>query len=94
MPRASWNGQVIAQSDDTEQADGNEYFPRESLIAEHFRESAHRTVCGWKGEASYLDVMVDGEINENAAWTYPDPLPAAEKLRGRVAFWRGVVVTD
>jgi uncharacterized protein (DUF427 family) len=92
MPRATWNGTVIAASEDTVQVDGNHYFPPESLVPEHFRESAHRTVCGWKGEASYYDVLVDGAVNENAAWVYPDPLPAAEQLRGRVAFWRGVTV--
>lgn len=92
MPRATWNGAVLAESDDTVVVEGNHYFPRASLSEEYFRESTHHTVCGWKGTASYFDVVVDGAVNANAAWYYPDPKAGAEQVADRVAFWRGVAV--
>ena len=92
MPKATWNGAVLAQSDDTVVVEGNHYFPRSSLTSEYFRESDHHTTCPWKGEASYLDVVVGGETNAGAAWYYPAPKPAASEIEGRVAFWRGVSV--
>lgn len=90
--RAIWNGAVLAESDDTVVVEGNHYFPPESIRAEHFRPSDHHTVCGWKGVCSYYDVVVDGEVNANAAWYYPEVKPEAESVRGRVAFWHGVTV--
>jgi uncharacterized protein (DUF427 family) len=90
--RATWKGAVLAESDETVVVEGNHYFPAESVRREHFRESATHTVCGWKGTASYYDVLVDGEVNEDAAWYYPEPKEAAKEIRGRVAFWRGVRV--
>lgn len=95
MPmRASWKGQVLAESDDIVQVEGNPYFPRESLSEGHFAESDHRSICPWKGKASYLDVVVDGERNENAAWYYPKPSPLARRIKGRVAFWNDVEVEE
>lgn len=94
MPTAVWNGATIAQSDDVVYVEGNAYFPRASLRAEHFEESSHHTACPWKGRASYMHVVVDGDRNENAAWYYPNPLPAAHEVRDRVAFWHGVEVTS
>jgi uncharacterized protein (DUF427 family) len=91
--KAVWNGTVIAESDDTVVVEGNHYFPEASLRREHFRPSSTHTTCGWKGEASYFDVVVEKDMNRDAAWYYPDPKPAAEQIRGRVAFWRGVTVT-
>jgi uncharacterized protein (DUF427 family) len=88
--QAIWNGVVLAESDDTVVVEGNHYFPRESLREEYFRESAKQTTCPWKGEASYLSVVVDGAENPDAAWYYPEPKPAAEEITDRVAFWRGV----
>jgi uncharacterized protein (DUF427 family) len=90
--KASWNDGVIASSDDIVTVEGNAYFPAESLSADCFRPSDHRSVCGWKGEAHYYDVVVDGRVNANAAWFYPDPKPAAAEIKGRVAFWKGVTV--
>jgi len=90
--QASWNGSVIAESDDIVKVEGNAYFPPEALCSACFRPSSHRTVCGWKGEAHYYDVVVDGQVNANAAWFYPDPRPAAAEIKGRVAFWKGVKV--
>ena len=92
MPKAVWNNTVLAESEQTEIVDGNHYFPAESLNEEFFRESAAQTVCGWKGTASYYDVVVDGHTNEQAAWYYATPKAAAENIKGHVAFWKGVVV--
>lgn len=91
--RAVWNGVTIAESDDTVVVEGNHYFPREALVAEHFVESSTTTRCGWKGTASYYTVVVDGQRNEDAAWYYAAPKPAAAEIEGRVAFWRGVQVS-
>lgn len=90
--KATWNGAVLAESDATRVVEGNHYFPPESLRREHFEASATHTLCGWKGEASYETVVVDGRRNEDAAWYYPEPKPAAGEIRGYVAFWRGVEV--
>ncbi len=90
--RAIWNGVVVAESDDTVVVEGNHYFPQESLRREFFAESDTRTVCPWKGTASYYSLHVDGSTNPDAAWTYPDPKSAAAEIRGHVAFWRGVTV--
>lgn len=90
--QATWNGAVIASSDDIVTVEGNAYFPAESLDADLVRPSSHRTVCGWKGEAHYYDVVVNGQVNTNAAWFYPEPKSAADSIRGRVAFWKGVRV--
>lgn len=89
---AIWNGTVVAESDDTVVVEANHYFPRESLVEEHFTPSATRTVCPWKGLASYYTIAVDGSANPDAAWTYEHPFPLARKIKGRVAFWRGVDV--
>lgn len=92
MVQAIWNEQVIAQSDDTIVLEKNHYFPAQSLNKQYFRRSAYETVCPWKGTASYLHVVVDGEVNENAAWYYREPKPAAAQIRDRVAFWNGVLI--
>jgi len=92
MPKATWNGQVIAESEETVVVDGNHYFPPNTIIKEHFHTSDTTTVCGWKGTASYYHIVVDGQRNEDAAWHYPDPKPEAENIRGHVAFWNGVEV--
>jgi uncharacterized protein (DUF427 family) len=90
--KAVWKGRVLAESDDTVVVEGNHYFPADSVQRELFRDSATHTTCPWKGEASYFDVVVDGEVNRDAAWTYPETKPAAAEIRGRVAFWHGVEV--
>jgi uncharacterized protein (DUF427 family) len=92
--RAEWNGTVLAESDDTVVVEGNHYFPRESLAPELFSPSSRTSVCPWKGTASYYDITVDGDVNPGAAWYYPDPKPAADEIRDRVAFWRGVTVSQ
>ena len=92
MPRAVWNGAVLAQSDDTVVVEGNHYFPRQSLDDQFFGESPAHTVCPWKGLASYFDVIVDGRVNQGAAWYYPSPTPAAADIKDRVAFWKGVKI--
>ncbi|MBW8366655.1 MAG: DUF427 domain-containing protein [Arenimonas sp.] len=90
--KASWNGAVLAESDDTVVVENNHYFPIESINREFFAASPLTSRCAWKGTASYYSIEVDGKRNENAAWFYPEPLQAAEQIRGRVAFWKGVVV--
>jgi uncharacterized protein (DUF427 family) len=92
MARAIWKDTVLAESDRTEIVEGNHYFPPEAVRREHLRPSATHTICSWKGEASYYDVVVDGETNADAAWYYPTPKPAAANIRDHVAFWRGVRV--
>jgi uncharacterized protein (DUF427 family) len=93
MAQAVWNGKVVAESDTVEIVEGNVYFPPEALRREHFTESDHTSVCGWKGTAGYFTLTVDGETNPNAAWVYRDPKPAAANIKDHVAFWRGVTVT-
>ena len=92
MARATWNGAVIAESGDTVVVEGNHYFPRESVRPEYLRESAHHTVCPWKGTASYYHLEVEGKHNPDAVWYYPEPKDAAREIAGRIAFWKGVTV--
>ena len=92
MAKATWEGAVLAESASTVEVEGNQYFPPASLRAEYFRPSGQHTVCPWKGTASYYDVEVHGKTNAGAAWYYPAPKPAAERIKGYVAFWKGVRV--
>ena len=92
MVKAVWNGVTIAESDDTVVVEGNHYFPRAAVDAGLLRDSDTTTVCPWKGTAHYHDLMIDGAENPNAAWYYPDPKPAAARIRDRLAFWKGVEV--
>jgi len=92
MPKALWNGAVIAESDRFETVEGNVYFPPSTIRSEFFRPSEKHTTCGWKGVASYFDVVVNGNVNKDAAWFYPDPKPEAANIKDYVAFWRGVQV--
>jgi uncharacterized protein (DUF427 family) len=90
--KAIWNNTVIAQSDDTVLVEGNHYFPASSLNREFTTFSNHKTMCHWKGQASYYSLIVNGEMNPEAVWYYADPKPEAEMVRDRVAFWKGVTV--
>lgn len=90
--KAIWNGQVIAESNDTVVVEGNHYFPAESVKTEFLRNSATHTTCPWKGVASYYSLEVDGQTNTDAAWYYPEPKEAAKQIQGRIAFWKGVKV--
>jgi uncharacterized protein (DUF427 family) len=90
--KASWNGTLIAESDDTVLVEGNHYFPESSLKREYICFSNHKTSCAWKGQASYYSLMINGELNTDAVWYYADPKPEAEAIRNRVAFWKGVKV--
>lgn len=92
MPKAIWNGVVVAESDRCEVVEGNQYFPPDAINAEYFQPSDTHTVCPWKGTASYYTLAVEGKTNPDAAWYYPDPKPAANNIRGYIAFWRGVKV--
>jgi uncharacterized protein (DUF427 family) len=92
MTTATWNGVVVAESDDIVTVEGNAYFPRESVREDVLRPSDHHTLCPWKGTASYYDLEVDGQVNRDAVWYYPTPKDAAKEIGGRVAFWHGVQV--
>ena len=92
--QAVWNGTVIADSDETVVVEGNHYFPVGSVRDDVLRPSAKRTTCAWKGEASYFSLEVDGQVNQDAAWTYPEPKPEAAQITDHVAFWRGVQITS
>jgi len=90
--RATWNGAVLAESTDTVVVEGNQYFPLADVRAHHLQSSDSHTTCHWKGVASYYDVVVDDKVNRDAAWYYPNPSSAADRIKGRVAFWHGVQV--
>jgi uncharacterized protein (DUF427 family) len=92
--KAKWNGQVLAESNDTIVVEGNQYFPASSINKEFFKDSSTHTTCPWKGVASYYTIEVNGKRNEDAAWYYPEAKDAAKKIEGYVAFWRGVEVSD
>jgi uncharacterized protein (DUF427 family) len=92
MPKAIWNGKVIAESDTYETVEGNIYFPPGAVKREYFKPSDTHSVCPWKGTASYYTVSVDGQENRDAAWYYPEPKTAAANIKDHVAFWRGVTV--
>ena len=90
--KASWHNLVLAQSGNTIVVEGNHYFPPESINKEYFKESATHTTCPWKGEASYYDVVVEGEVNKDAAWYYAQPKEAAKEIKDHIAFWKGIEV--
>ena len=90
--KAIWNGKVIAKSDQTINVEGNQYFPPESVDKKYLASSQTQSVCPWKGTASYYDINVDGQLNQDAAWYYPETSNMAEHIKGYVAFWKGVEV--
>jgi uncharacterized protein (DUF427 family) len=92
MAKAIWNGTVLAKSDQTIMVEGNHYFPPASVNWQYFKPSETHTICPWKGEASYYNVDVNGQVNKDAAWYYPAPKDAAKQIKDHVAFWRGVRV--
>jgi uncharacterized protein (DUF427 family) len=92
MATATWKGTVIAESDDTVVVEGNHYFPMSSVRTDPLTSTDTTSVCPWKGTATYFSIEVDGEVNRDAVWTYREPKEAAEEIRDRVAFWKGVEV--
>ena len=92
--KAIWNGTVIAESDDTIVVEGNHYFPADSIKKEFFAPSETHTICGWKGTASYYDVVVNDKTNNDAAWFYPEAKDEAKNIENYVAFWKGVEVKE
>ncbi|MFW5762586.1 MAG: DUF427 domain-containing protein [Cyclobacteriaceae bacterium] len=90
--KAIWNNKVIAESDDIVNVEGNAYFPVESVNKDFLQETKFHTVCPWKGAASYYTIEVDGQVNKNAAWYYPDPSELAKSIKDRIAFWNGVKI--
>lgn len=91
--QAKWNGTVIAESDATVVVEGNHYFPADAVRQDYLEPSEHQSICPWKGTAHYYHVVVDGQRNDNAAWYYPEPKPAAAEIAGRIAFWKGVEIS-
>ena len=94
MPRATWNGEVLAETEDYEVVEGNIYFPESSIKRAFFKDSDTHSHCPWKGDASYYDIHVNGETNHDAAWYYPRTLEAAKNIEGYIAFWKGVEVSE
>jgi uncharacterized protein (DUF427 family) len=92
MPKAIWNGAVLAESDKCEVVEGNQYFPPDSINKQYFKESSTHTTCPWKGVASYYSIEVDGQENKDAAWYYPSAKEKAKNIEGFIAFWKGVKV--
>jgi uncharacterized protein (DUF427 family) len=97
MTKATWNGETLAESNDCIEIEGNQYFPPNSIKNKFFKENSEHTTCPWKGEASYYDLIVDGEVNKGAAWFYPGPKDGSiakvgKDFTGYVAFWKGVEV--
>ena len=92
--KAEWNGEVIAESDNTVVIEGNHYFPPDSVRQEYLQPSPTTTVCPWKGTAQYYNVVVEGKENRDAAWYYPSPKEAAAEIKDHVAFWRGISVEE
>ena len=90
--KATWNNRTVAESDKTIVIEGNHYFPPDAITKDYFQPSDTHTICPWKGEASYYNVVVDGQVNKDAAWYYPQPKDAAAEIKDYVAFWRGVRV--
>jgi uncharacterized protein (DUF427 family) len=90
--KAIWNGEVLAESEQTIVVEGNHYFPPDSINKQYFRPSDSHTVCGWKGTASYYDIIVNGNVNKDAAWYYPHAKEAAQNIENYIAFWKGVKV--
>jgi uncharacterized protein (DUF427 family) len=92
--KAIWNDATLAESDETISVEGNHYFPPESVKKEYFKQSDSHTTCPWKGEASYYNIVVNEEVNNDAGWYYPEPKEAAKEIKNYVAFWKGVEVVD
>ncbi|NJM66271.1 MAG: DUF427 domain-containing protein [Acaryochloris sp. RU_4_1] len=92
MAKAVWNGVVLAESDHCQVVEGNQYFPPDAINADYFQPSNTHTTCPWKGAASYYTLEVNGQVNKDAAWYYPDPKEAAQNIKGYIAFWKGVQV--
>lgn len=92
MSKAIWNDVIIAESDKCETVEGNLYFPPDAILPQYFQESEHHTICSWKGTAHYYHINVNGKVNNDAAWFYPEPKAAANNIRGYVAFWKGVTI--
>lgn len=92
MARAIWKSTTLAESDQTRIVEGNHYFPPDSIKRQFFKPSSTHSMCSWKGEANYYNIVVDGQTNKDAAWFYPSPKEAAKEIAGYIAFWKGVRV--
>ena len=93
MSKATWQGVVLAQSAETIEIEGNQYFPPDSVNRQYLEDSTTQSTCPWKGEASYYNIIVNGNKNPDAAWYYPDPKDAAARIKNYVAFWKGIDIS-
>jgi uncharacterized protein (DUF427 family) len=92
--KAIWENIILAESNATIVVEGNHYFPRDSINKNYFKDSNTQSTCPWKGLASYYNIVVNGKVNQDAAWYYTDPKPAAGNIKNYVAFWKGVEVVQ
>ncbi len=92
--KAIWNGVIIAQSNETVNVEGNQYFPPSSVNMKYLSNSELNTVCPWKGTASYYNINIEGNMNKDAAWYYPEPSNLAEGIKDYIAFWKGVEISE
>ena len=92
--KAIWENIILVESNATIVVEGNHYFPPDSINKNYFKDSKTQTTCPWKGLASYYSIVVNGKVNQDAAWYYPDPKPAAENIKNYVAFWKGIEVVE
>lgn len=92
--KAIWENIILAESNATIVVEGNHYFPPDSINKNYFKDSKTQTTCPWKGLASYYSIVVNGKVNQDAAWYYPDPKPAAGNIKNYVAFWKGIEVVE
>ena len=92
MPKATWKGTTLAESDNTVVVENNHYFPAEAINKQYFKDSNTHSTCPWKGLANYYNIEVNGEVNKDAAWYYPSAKEKAKHIEGYVAFWKGVKV--
>ena len=90
--KAIWKNTTLAESDKTIVIEGNHYFPPDSINKQYFQESSHHSICPWKGQASYYDIIIEGEVNKDSVWYYPEPKEAAKEITNYVAFWKGIEV--
>jgi len=90
--KAILNDVLLAHSNNTQQVEGNHYFPRDSVNWERLKQNDAQYHCPWKGDCTFYDVTLGGAVFSSAAWSYENPKPAADNIKGYVAFDRPIEV--
>ena len=85
------NDRVLAESEQTIVVEGNHYFPPESIKKEYFQKSDKQTTCPGKGQASYYHIVIGNNVEQDAAWYYPEPKAEAREIKNYVAFYKNIV---